>query len=126
MNVVIPPLVFYVVGAALVLGGTIRAFTLGRKNPTRELDDDDPRRVTARRRHLTFGVVWVLMGLFLIASTAGVLRSRAETTRVALPLAPPVAPRAAPLPSPGPSGTLGPTLRLSPAPPTTIRPPAAP
>ena len=118
MNVVIPPLVFYVVGAALVLGGTIRAFTLGRKNPSRDLDDDDPRRVTARRRHLTFGVVWVLMGLFLIASTAGVLRSRAATTRVALPLAP--------LPSPGPSGTLGPTLRLSPAPPTTIRPPAAP
>lgn len=121
MNVVIPPLVFYVVGAALVAGGAVRALTLGRKNPSRELDDDDPKRVTARRRHLTFGVVWVLMGLFLLASTAGVLRSRSEATRVALPMAPLGSPGA-----PGPTGTLGPTLRLSPVPPTTLRPPATP
>jgi len=112
MNVVIPPLIFYILGAALVVAGVVRALSLGRRNPARELDDDDPRRVTARRRHLTFGVIWVLMGLFLIASTAGVLRSRSEVTRVALPPA-------------DTAGTPpGPRIRLSPERPTTIEPPA--
>ena len=118
MNVVIPPLIFYILGVALVVAGAVRAFSLGRRNPARELDDDDPRRVTARRRHLTFGVIWVLMGLFLIASTAGVLRSRSEVTRVALPPAEPGLPGAA-------GGALpGPRIRLSPERPTTIEPPA--
>jgi hypothetical protein len=116
MNVVIPPLIFYILGVALVVAGVVRAFSLGRRNPARELDDDDPRRVTARRRHLTFGVIWVLMGLFLIASTAGVLRSRSEVTRVALPPAEPAGAAYGTLP--------GPRIRLSPERPTTIEPPA--
>lgn len=76
MNLVIPPIFFYVLGAILVVAGTVRAATLGRRDPGRELLDDTPERAKARRRHLTFGIVWVVMGLFLILSTAGVLRMR--------------------------------------------------
>lgn len=112
MNVVIPPLIFYVVGTALVLAGTVRALTLGRRNPQREVADDDPARARARRRHFTFGLVWVAMGLFLIASTAGVLRTKAETSSPSSP------PRSGTLPSS--------TLRLVPGESTKSPPPAAP
>jgi hypothetical protein len=76
MNIVIPPIFFYVMGAILVVAGAVRSGTLGRRNPDRELVDDTPERAKARRRHLTFGLVWVAMGLFLIFSTAGLLRLR--------------------------------------------------
>jgi hypothetical protein len=96
MNVVIPPVIFYVIGAALVVGGTVRALTLGRRNPAREIADDDPAKTKARRRHFTFGLVWVAMGLFLIGS----------------PLRP--------------LGASPPAIRLDPARPTSIEPPAKP
>ncbi|HVV17719.1 MAG TPA: hypothetical protein VHH90_10975 [Polyangia bacterium] len=76
MNVVIPPLFFYVVGALLVIFGALRAATLGRRNVAKELSEDTPQQAKARKRHLAFGVVWILMGLFLIVSTADVLRLR--------------------------------------------------
>ena len=76
MNIVIPPLFFYVVGAMLVVFGTLRAVVLGRRRVEREITDDTPEQAKARRRHLTFGVIWVLTGLFLIASTAGILKGR--------------------------------------------------
>ena len=76
MNVVIPPLFFYVVGALLVIFGALRAATLGRRNSSRELSEDTPAALKARKRHLTFGIVWIVMGLFLIISTADVLRMR--------------------------------------------------
>ncbi|HEY4395337.1 MAG TPA: hypothetical protein VGP64_14805 [Polyangia bacterium] len=76
MNVVIPPLFFYVVGFLLTTGGAVRAATLGRRNDSREISEDTPERAKARRRHRTFGFVWIALGLFLIASTAGVLRMR--------------------------------------------------
>jgi cytochrome c biogenesis protein CcdA len=76
MNIVIPPIFFYVMGAILVVSGAVRAATLGRRDPERELLDDTPERAKARRRHLTFGIVWVAMGLFLIFSTAGLLHLR--------------------------------------------------
>jgi len=76
MNVVIPPLFFYVVGALLVIFGALRVFTLGRRNASRELSEDTPQQAKARKRHRTFGIVWILMGLFLIGSTADVLRMR--------------------------------------------------
>jgi hypothetical protein len=111
VNVVIPPVIFYVVGAALVVGGTVRAMTLGRRNPAREIADDDPAKNKARRRHFTFGLVWVAMGLFLIGSTVGVLRTRAETSS----------------PTPlRPLGASAPAIRLDPARPTSIEPPAKP
>ena len=89
MNLVIPPLFFYVVGAMLVIFGAARALWLGVRRPHRELEPEvDPEAAPGdrgaaiaaaakvRRRHLIFGVVWVLMGIFLIVSTAGVLRFR--------------------------------------------------
>jgi hypothetical protein len=76
MNIVIPPLFFYAIGAVLLVAGVVRAATLGRRRPERELVDDTPARAKARRRHLTFGIVWVAMGLFLLLSTAGLLRLR--------------------------------------------------
>lgn len=76
MNVVIPPLFFYVVGLLLTIGGAVRAATLGRRIESREISEDTPERAKARKRHLTFGLVWIALGLFLIASTAGVLRMR--------------------------------------------------
>jgi hypothetical protein len=76
MNVVLPPLFFYAVGLALTIGGAVRMATLGRRVDAREITDDSPERARARRRHKTFGLIWILLGLFLIASTAGVLRMR--------------------------------------------------
>jgi uncharacterized membrane protein len=76
MNVVIPPLFFYIVGALLVIFGALRAVTMGRRKESHELNEDSPQQVKARRRHLTFGIVWIVMGLFLIVSTADVLRMR--------------------------------------------------
>ena len=76
MNVVIPPLFFYVVGALLVIFGALRALTLGRRNADKEVSEDSAAQAKARKRHLTFGIVWIVMGLFLIVSTADVLRMR--------------------------------------------------
>jgi hypothetical protein len=76
MNLVIPPLFFYLIGVALMIGGAVRAATLGRRDSRGEINEDSPERAKARRRHRTFGLIWVAMGLFLIASTAGVLHMR--------------------------------------------------
>ncbi len=73
MNVAIPPVIFYVLGALFLVFGTLRALVFGRRRADREIVDDTPERAKARRRHLMFGIFWVLTGLFLIASTAGVL-----------------------------------------------------
>jgi hypothetical protein len=76
MNVVIPPLLFYAVGVALTIGGAVRVATLGRRNASREIADDTPERARERRRHRIWGIIWIVTGLFLFASTAGVLRMR--------------------------------------------------
>jgi hypothetical protein len=79
MNVAIPPIFFYVIGAMLVVFGALRALTLGRRSQRTLVDADgneSPARASERRRHLRFGIIWVLMGLFLIVSTAGVLKMR--------------------------------------------------
>ena len=84
MNLVIPPLFFYAIGAVLVIAGVARSLTLGRRRPERDIQNDDPDSAVAakaaqvRRRHVIFGVVWVLLGLFLILSTAGVLKARSS------------------------------------------------
>jgi hypothetical protein len=81
MNIIIPPLFFYVVGAMLVIFGAWRTARMGVRRPNREIETDITEAAAAaaakaRRRHLIFGIVWVALGLFLILSTAGVLRSR--------------------------------------------------
>jgi hypothetical protein len=67
----IPPVLLDVVGAMLIVFGILRAVYLGRRRPSRELTEDTPARARARRNNLIFGIVWVLLGLFLIV---GVIR----------------------------------------------------
>ena len=80
MNVVLPPIFFYAVGTLLVVFGVLRAVVLGRRrggaagDDSGEITEDTPARARTRKRHVAFGIVWVVMGLFLIVSTAGVLR----------------------------------------------------
>ncbi len=70
----IPPIVPYVVGAALVLFGGLRIKYLGAAREQRQSDGDGalearPARGKEQRRHLRMGVLWILMGLFLLVST---------------------------------------------------------
>lgn len=75
MQLNVPPIVPYVVGAALVLFGSVRIKYLGAPRPPRPSDDDDgsteakPVRGKGQRRHVTMGAVWIAMGLFLLVST---------------------------------------------------------
>ena len=76
MQLNIPPSFFYVFGAILVALGTMRATYLGApRTPRESVDEDDapkdtaPSRGPAERRHLRWGIIYVLMGLFLIIST---------------------------------------------------------
>jgi hypothetical protein len=102
MDMAIPPLFVYVVGLALVVGGIIRLVKYGRYRPHREVADDDPARARARRWHFKFGIVWMLMGLGLIVSTALTLRSKS--------------PGGAPPARPGDLGSAAPpTIRFQPA-----------
>ena len=71
--ITLPPLFFYAIGTMLVVFGAARAIILGRRRPDREMTEDTPDRAKARRRHLIMGVVFIVMGAFLIASTAGIL-----------------------------------------------------
>ena len=116
MNIVIPPLVFVVVGIALIVAGTLRMVTLGRRNPKREVSDDDPARGRARRRHLMFGILWVGMGLFLLFSTAGVLRSRAAVGQDDSPV----------ITGRMKASAGAPLIHLDPGRPTAVSPPAKP
>ena len=72
----LPPLFFYAVGTLLVVFGALRTVVLGRRRPDREVVEDTPERAKARRRHMIMGIVWVLMGLFLIVSTTGITGRR--------------------------------------------------
>ena len=74
MNVELPPIVFYVLGSMFLVFGVMRALLLGRRRAERELTDDTPERAKARRRHLMFGVLWILVGAFLLVETSGLLR----------------------------------------------------
>jgi uncharacterized membrane protein len=76
VNLVIPPIFFYAVGSLLVIFGALRIFHLGRRREAAEITEDTPEQAKTRKRHVTFGIVWILMGLFLIISTAGVLKVR--------------------------------------------------
>ena len=74
MQLNIPPIVPYVVGAALVVFGSLRIKYLGAPREPRPSGDDgaiEAGRVRGKeqRRHLKMGVLWILMGLFLLVST---------------------------------------------------------
>jgi hypothetical protein len=75
-QVTVPPILFYAVGTLLVVFGALRTAMLGRRRADRELTEDTPERAKARRRHMIMGIVWILMGLFLILSTTGLSARR--------------------------------------------------
>ena len=74
--ITLPPIFFYAIGSLLVVFGGLRVVFLGRRRADRELTDDTPERAKVRRRHTIWGIIWVAMGAFLIASTAGILGLR--------------------------------------------------
>jgi uncharacterized membrane protein HdeD (DUF308 family) len=73
MAVQLPPVLFYGVGIILIVFGALRAYTLGWQRRDREIPSDDPdavaRRPSQAKRHIMFGVLWLIMGLFLVVST---------------------------------------------------------
>jgi hypothetical protein len=87
MDIVLPPALFYGVGIVLIVFGALRAVFLGwkQKPPTEdraelqgELEEaaegggslQRAPRGPGYKRHLTFGALWVVLGLFLLVSTA--------------------------------------------------------
>jgi hypothetical protein len=66
----LPPIFFYALGTLLIVFGTLRTVVLGRRRADREIVDDTPDHAKARKRHLKWGIIWVLLGLFLVVSTA--------------------------------------------------------
>jgi hypothetical protein len=75
VQVHIPPVVPYVIGAMLVLFGGLRVKYLGAPRVphlTEDVDgtaDEAPVRGKQQRRHVRMGVLWILMGAFLLVST---------------------------------------------------------
>jgi hypothetical protein len=74
MKLELPPVLFYGVGVILIVFGALRAHHLGWQRRTSERVDEDgndaaPRVNPTARRHMTFGLLWVLMGIFLVVST---------------------------------------------------------
>ncbi len=76
MHLNIPPIIPYAVGALLVLFGILRVRYLGAPRTPRMTEEDsetstNPALVRGKEqhRHLRMGVVWVLLGLFLLVST---------------------------------------------------------
>jgi hypothetical protein len=76
MTVELPPALFYGLGLLLIVFGTLRAHQLGWQRRLQERasggegDDATARTASgAARRHIMFGVLWIVMGLFLVIST---------------------------------------------------------
>jgi uncharacterized membrane protein HdeD (DUF308 family) len=68
MPVVLP----YIVGAVLIVFGSLRAIYLGWQRRDKQLEpEEEGRRFQKKgpRYHLTVGILWVVMGLFLVIST---------------------------------------------------------
>jgi hypothetical protein len=76
MRLQIPPIIPYFVGAMLVFFGILRVKYLAAPRIRQRSEDEQdaaveevPVRGKEQRRHLRMGVVWVLLGLFLLVST---------------------------------------------------------
>jgi hypothetical protein len=76
MAINIPPIIPYAVGVMLVVFGVLRAKYLGAPRVPPAADNEEgvaadaaPVRGKEQHRHLRMGVVWVLLGLFLLIST---------------------------------------------------------
>ena len=73
MNVQISPVLFYFVGALLVVFGALRAYYMGwqRREAAGDAEASDAQRARAldARRHMKWGLLWVIMGVVLVIST---------------------------------------------------------
>ena len=78
MHLNIPPTIPYAVGVMLVVFGVLRAKYLGAPRVPRETEEEADAETSAvapairgkeQRRHMRMGVVWVLLGVFLLVST---------------------------------------------------------
>jgi predicted nucleic acid-binding Zn ribbon protein len=88
MHLNIPPVIPYAVGAMLVIFGVLRIKYLSAPRAPKVVDDADPGEESVKssstlevrgpeqRRHLRMGVVWILLGLFLVVSTVWQMRRR--------------------------------------------------
>jgi hypothetical protein len=83
MQLNIPPIIPYAVGAMLVVFGALRAKYLGAPRMPRETESEAETSTIApavrgkeQRRHLRMGVIWTLLGLFLLVSTFLQMRRR--------------------------------------------------
>ena len=74
MHVQLPPSLLYALGAILVLFGSLRAVHMGWRRRDQPIDEESASVSRSGKRqgpryHLTIGIVWVAMGLFLVIST---------------------------------------------------------
>jgi hypothetical protein len=81
MQINIPPAIPYAVGAILILFGILRAKYLAAPRMSEDAQEDNAAvraevRGPEQRRHLRMGVVWILLGLFLVVSTVLQMRRR--------------------------------------------------
>ena len=72
----LPPALFYAVGALLLVFGTLRLYHFGLRRSRRDLVEDTPARRRQRRQHIIGGAVQIVLGIFLLLSTAGIIRLR--------------------------------------------------
>jgi hypothetical protein len=85
MQLNIPPVIPYAVGCMLILFGALRVKYLGAPRLRVRPDDDETggeapagpdhepeerlERGPQQRRHIRWGIIWILLGLFLVVST---------------------------------------------------------
>ena len=85
MQLNIPPVIPYAVGCMLILFGALRVKYLGAPRLRTRSDDDETgaeasadrasefeerlERGPQQRRHIRWGIIWILLGLFLVVST---------------------------------------------------------
>jgi hypothetical protein len=85
MQVNLPPFLFYAIGSMLIVFGALRTKYLGAPRLRRRRDDDETageasgeragepeerlERGPEQRRHIRWGIIWILLGFFLVVST---------------------------------------------------------
>jgi hypothetical protein len=85
MQLNLPPIIPYAVGCILILFGALRINYLGAPRVRKRNDDDESagevsgdrtvepeerlQRGPQQRRHIRWGSIWILLGLFLVIST---------------------------------------------------------
>ncbi|HJX65239.1 MAG TPA: hypothetical protein VJ860_14955 [Polyangia bacterium] len=88
----LPPIIPYAIGCILILFGALRIKYLGAARARKRREDDETageasgdravepeerlQRGPEQRRHIRWGIIWVLLGLFLVVSTFIQLRRR--------------------------------------------------